>query len=143
MGTAGEGSCATAGGSGGLAERGLGALPGVVRAGATLSVLAVLAAVLLALLPVSSTVSDDLDGESMAISCGSVLRPGGEDALADEPRGSSYAAAACDSARTVRMGWSGMAVAGAVVALAFSLLIGGGMAARPTARREAATAPSP
>ncbi|WP_159030474.1 hypothetical protein [Streptomyces sp. CB01201] len=62
----------------------LGTLPGVVRAGATIALLAALAAIALALLPVSKTVKglDSNDPKTTdKVTCGSVLVPSGDDVL--------------------------------------------------------------
>ncbi len=110
----------------------LGTLPGVVRAGATIALLAALAAIALALLPVSKTVrgldSDDPNGTE-EVTCGSVLVPSSDDVLGSFP--SRNEALACNSARVQRAGWSGMALCGSVVVLVFALLMGDGMAGGP------------
>lgn len=110
----------------------LGTLPGVVRAGATIALLAALAAIALALLPVSKTVRglDSNDPKTTdKVTCGSVLVPSGDDVLGDFPTRNE--ALACNSARVQRAGWSGTALCGSVVVLVFALLMGDGMAGSP------------
>lgn len=121
-----------------------GALPTVVKAGATIALLAALAAVALALIPVSATaqgVSYDPDGTE-EVTCGSVLMPSGDDALAHST--SRTAAVVCSSARVQRAGWSGVTLGGSIVVLVFSLLMGDGMASGPdTGSPQARRSPAP
>ncbi|MCX4723117.1 hypothetical protein ACIPW9_13640 [Streptomyces sp. NPDC090052] len=116
--------------------RSLGRLPTVVRGGATLALLIAVAAVGLLLLPVSPTVPDPSEyaeqNDTVQVTCGSVLRPAGDDALADN----RDTAPACGSARIQRMGWSGVGLGSAFVVLVLSLLMGDGMSEDPAPRQD-------
>lgn len=116
--------------------RSLGRLPGVVRGGAALALLIAVAAVGLLLLPVSPKVPDPSEyaegNSTVQVTCGSVLDPAGDDALADNRDTSP----ACGSARIQRMGWSGVGLGAAFVVLVLSLLMGDGMSEDPATARE-------
>ncbi|MCX5387323.1 hypothetical protein [Streptomyces sp. NBC_00083] len=104
-------------------------LPTVVKAGATLALLAAMTAIALALLPVSKSVQG-LDAgyptSTTNVTCGSVLIPSGDDVLGDFRDRNE--ALACGSARTQRAGWAGTALGASIVILVFALLMGDGLA---------------
>ncbi|MFE2376425.1 hypothetical protein [Streptomyces sp. NPDC059398] len=103
-----------------------------MRGGATLALLIAVAAVGLLLLPVSPTVHDPSDyaedSATVQLTCGSILNPAGDDALADNRE---ETAPACGSARTQRAGWSGVGLGAAFAVLVVSLLMGDGMSEDP------------
>lgn len=111
----------------------LGRLPAVVRGGVTIALLIVVAAVGAVFLPVSATVDPAEPGTVYTyprqVHCGSVVRPAGDDALADD----THDAAACGSARVQRLGWIGVGLGGAFAVLLFTLLMGDGMSGPPEA----------
>ncbi|WP_328332510.1 MULTISPECIES: hypothetical protein [unclassified Streptomyces] len=114
----------------------MGRLPAVVRGGATLALLIAVAAVGLLFLPMSPTVPDPFEradvNSTVQVTCGSVLNPAGDDALADH----RDTAPACGSARVQRAGWSGVGLGAAFVVLVLSLLMGDGLSDDPATAQE-------
>ncbi|NDZ82199.1 hypothetical protein G3I19_27420 [Streptomyces sp. SID10853] len=116
--------------------RSLGRLPAVVRGGATLALLVAMAAVGLLFVPVSPKIHDPSgyagENDTVQVTCGSVLNPAGDDALADN----RDTAPACGSARIQRAGWSGVGLGAAFAVLVLSLLMGDGMSEGPAPRSD-------